>query len=136
MSKKLFMANAKGFLAKGAVTATNKNEVIKITGLDFIPDFIEVRITSDLSNTTPHSLLWLYSSHGATSIRTSSEGIIDGLGQSCCFSYTDNGYNETALFNDSIKLISGGFSFTSSSNTNGPIQAGDTFEWIAIKIIG
>ena len=130
MSSKLLMNNNGGGnmqIQKGTVTATDTGKDITVTGLNFIPNIIMVRITSDIS-TKPHSLLWFYSSYGTTGIRTDSDGITAGLGTSNSMSYSDNGYTKG---NTSIDLNDTSFTFKSMSY--GPIQAGDVFEWVAIK---
>ena len=130
MSSKLLMNNNGGGnmqIQKGTVTATDTGKDITVTGLNFIPNIITVRITSDIS-TNSHSLLWFYSPYGTTGIRTDSNGITAGLGNGTLLSYSDNGYTKG---NASIHLNDTSFTFKSMGY--GPIQAGDVFEWIAIK---
>lgn len=131
MSSKLLMNNIVGGdnmqIQKGTVTATDTGKDITVTGLNFIPDIIQVRIISDIS-TNPHSLLWFYSSYGTSGIRTDSNGITAGLGNSVTTSYTDNGYTKGS---PSITLNDGGFTFKSMAY--GAIQTGDVFEWVALK---
>ena len=133
MSSKLLMNNIVGGdnmqIQKGIVTATKKNDIIKVTGLTFIPDIIIVRIISDIS-TSPHSLVWVYTPYANLGIRTDSEGI--SRGASSAGKYTDNGYN-VAIYT-SLELIDGGFMFTSVS-LYAEIQTNDQFEWTAIKYL-
>ena len=133
MSSKLLMNNIVGGdnmqIQKGIVTATRKDENIKVTGLTFIPDIIIVRIISDIS-TSAHSLVWVYTPYASLGIRSDSNGVSAGVLSST--KYTDNGYT-VGSFNF-LKLIDGGFSFVSVSSF-APIQANDQFEWTAIKYL-
>ena len=134
MSSKLLMNNIIGGnnmqIQKGIVTATKQDDNIEVTGLTFIPDIIIVRIISDISTST-HSLVWVYTPYTNFGIRTDSEGISRGITPSG--KYTDNGY--TIGNYNSMKLIDGGFMFTSINAGYGPIRANDQFEWTAIKYL-
>lgn len=101
---------------------------ITVTGLNFVPDIVIVRIISDIS-TGVHTLFWVYTKYATFTMRTDSDGISAGLNQSANQSYSDNGYIK---WQSKINLIDNGFEFH-SADTYGPIQVGDIFEWTAIK---
>lgn len=115
---------------KGTVTSdvTGGNTKITVTGLNFVPDVVIVRIISDIS-TSVHSLFWIYTKYATFAMRTDSAGISAGLNSYALQSYSDNGYIKG---NAKIKLINNGFEFYSTEQY-GPIQVGDIFEWVAIK---
>ena len=133
MSSKLLMNNIVGGdnmqIQRGIATATKQNDVIKVTGLTFIPDIIIVRIISDISTST-HSLVWVYTPYTNFGIRTDSNGVSAGIYSSA--SYADNGY--TIGSSTFLELIDGGFMFRTIHEFVS-IQANDQFEWTAIKYL-
>ena len=102
---------------------------IQVTGLNFVPDIIIVRIISDIS-TSVHTLFWVYTRYATFVMRTDSSGISAGLNTGAIQSYSDNGYVKGSTAR--IYLIDNGFEFK-SPDSYGPIQIGDIFEWTAIK---
>lgn len=133
MSSKLLMNNIVGGdnmqIQKGIVTATKQDDVIKVTGLTFIPDIIIVRIISDISTRT-HSLVWVYTPYASFAIRTDSDGISAGIYSLA--KYADNGYAVGP--STCLELIDGGFMFM-TIHEYASIKANDQFEWTAIKCL-
>ena len=116
---------------KGTVTSdmTGDLATIQVTGLNFVPNIVIVRIISDIS-TSAHSLFWVYTRYATFAMRTDSDGISAGLNSASFQSYSDNGYMKGDT--PRINLIDNGFEFR-TIDSYGPIQIGDIFEWTAIK---
>ena len=115
---------------KGTVTSdvAGIDAKIGVTGLNFVPDIVIVRIISDISTST-HTLFWVYTRYATFTMRTDSSGISAGINVTSIQSYSDNGYIKGTA---RINLIDNGFEFK-SPDSYGPIQKGDIFEWTAIK---